>query len=207
MDCFSACFQNALRHFGIAISPELKQRLEVFGNGMQSCSIFESEERIAEAYGRSIDKLLSEWRWEKEQYLSNSWANQLLKCGIEIELRNGPIEQKKLFLDSLLKGKVCICEINENGKNVATSLCRHDILVVRYDNGLLEAHDPKVRDTTKIQNNRMITYRNNPNGTNVEINSEYFFCPDSNIMKPDTNNYQEDCGYRFIIVSKEVKKL
>lgn len=206
MDCFSACFQNAIRHFDVAISPAVKKRLEIFNNGIQSCSIFEAEERIAEAYGKSLDKFMSEWIWARNKNESVNWADQLLKCGIEIELRNGPIEQRQLFIDSLNRGKVCICEINEVGKHSDTSLCKHDILVVRYGNGVLEAHDPRVRGTKEIIRSEMITYVNNPNGINLEINGDYFFSRDVGVMKPDTNKYQQDHGYKFLIVSRVVKE-
>ena len=200
-DCFSACFQNALRHFNVPISPELKNRLEVFNNGTQSCSIFASEERIAEAYGKSLDKFMAEWRWAGNHKDSDNWANHLLNKGVEIALRNGPIEQKQLFIDSLNYGKVCICEINETGKSTDKSLCKHAILVVRCLNGILEAHDTKTPDM-KTTKNTAITYVDNPNGTNLEIDCEYFFSREIDCMKPGINEYQQDYGYKFMIVSK-----
>jgi hypothetical protein len=199
-----------VRYFGVDVSIDLQKRLEVFRNGIQNCSLFASEERIAEAYSKSINKLMTEWRWahvndykNRKEYI---WAIQLIKDGIEILIRNGPIEQKNLFLDSLAKGNVCICEINETGKKCNVSSCKHDILITRYHHGRLSAHDPKVRDSYLQYQNESFKYVSNKDGTNLEIDCEYFFGKNDNYMKPCLNEYQQDHGYKFMIISRLVER-
>ena len=206
MDCFPTCFQNAMRYFGVDVSDDLQKRLEVFRNGTQSCSILASEERIAEAYSKSINKLMTEWRWAHVNDYENKdehiWAIQLINDGIEILIRNGPIEHKHLFLDSLAKGNVCICDINETGKKNDFSSCKHDILITRYLNGRLIAHDPKARDPYLQYQNESFMYVSNKDGTNLEIDCDYFFSNDDNYMKPCLNEFQQDHGYKFMIISR-----
>jgi len=231
MDCFPTCFKNALSHFDIDISTDIQKRLEVFSNGTQSCPIYEAEERIAEVYNKSIDKLMTEWRYTQaynEKYRNkvtgymNKWAMQLIFNNIEIELRNGPIEQKQLILDSLSKGKICICEINEADKSSIvntkqdvvdnkqltirnTSGCKHDILIIRHINGILEAYDPRIRDSHFQHKNSWVKRVNNANGTNLEIDCDYFFSKENNYMKPGLNKFQQNSGYKFMIISREAK--
>lgn len=210
MDCIPVCFRNALIYFGVPVSPALRNRLQVFNSGTVHCSVFSTDERIAEAYGKSIDKLMAEWNWFRTHgkhdtrsgfITEENWASDLIENGIELDCRNGPIEQRSLILDSLHRGSVCICEISKSTKSPGYSGCKHAILLLHCINGKLIVHDPEtvnVNDALPPE----VRYGSYRNGANCIIDCDFFFSNASGSFKPLTNTFQQDCGYRFILISK-----
>jgi hypothetical protein len=208
-DCFPICFSNAMLHLDIPMTPTLKKRLEVFQNGTENCTIYASEERL-EHYERSIHKFIAEWNWalsrnndtENIHLQSEEWAKYLLKQGVTIEVRNGPIEQKKRIIDALTNGKPVICEIWVPSKKILNFEGKHFILLIALANRRLLVHDPQFENQYIHFDKDNLEYKRNECGSNFEIDSEYFFSERIGSMKPKSNPHQSDIGYKFIILSK-----
>jgi hypothetical protein len=206
-DCFPTCFRNAMLYFGVAVSPAVQQRLEAFRNGTESCTIHDPEERL-ELYERSIHKFMAEWNGalayknDTEGIYSQpgEWAQYLLEKGIELEVRNGPIEQKELIADSLSQGKLVICEIWVPSTDIPESESRHFVLLVKSVKGRLLVHDPLSKHGNLCSGS--VEYKKNGCGANGEIESGYFFSKEIGPMKPKPNPYQSDYGYKCMLVAK-----
>ena len=206
-DCFPACFTNAMLHFGIPVIPTLKKRLDVFRNGTENCLIYASEERL-EQYGRSIHKFISEWNWayrykdsnESIDYKPEDWVKYLLGMGVVLDFKNGPIEQRNLIESALSNKSVVLCEIWLPVGKMSKMECKHFVSVIKLKNNRLLIHDPQLTDL-EIHNAK-VEYKRDECGSNIEIDSEYFFSNEVGPMKPKPNEFQTDWGYKFIIISK-----
>ena len=203
-DCFPACFYNAMRHFNIPIIPALRERFDVFNSGTENCTVYASEERL-ELYYRSIHKLIAEWNWAIRHKddgngapESEEWAEYLLKMGIAIDFRNGPIEHRESITGALSNGKIVICEICISSEDIPGSGFRHFVLIVNLMHGRLFIHDP----FPAIRNIQMknIEYVNDNCGSNLIIDGDYFFSREAGPMKPEPNCFLGDSGYKFMIV-------
>jgi hypothetical protein len=208
-DCFPTCFRNALRFLGVSLTPEITRRLSQFEKGTESCRISDAEERL-ELYGRSIHKFLSEWRWavrhsndtEWPCILPEPWTLELAAAGIGLELRNGPNEQKNLFLSSLLKGYVIICDIQPFSTGISGYAGRHAVLLIGSRNGRLLVHDPMLYPSSPRGVHTSFRNISHQSGANLEIECTYFFSNDPGPFKPEPNPSQSDYGYRFLIISR-----
>lgn len=211
-DCFPACFRNAMLHFGISVTPALHKRLEVFNNGTESCSIHASEERL-ELYPRSLNKFIAEWSWalghknDMENILPEPelWAKYLLEIGIELEARNGPIENKKVIIDALQNNKIVVCDIWIPSIDFPDSKNKHYVLIAGLERGTLLIHDPLPANWSSKFVSEKVIYRKNECGTNFEIDCDYFFSDEINYMKPKPNPQRSDCDYSFLIISLKSK--
>ena len=65
-DCYPTCIRNALSHFGVTIVPSLEQRLLIFNDGAENCSMYAAKEK-KDKYERSIHKFKTEW-WRVKHY-------------------------------------------------------------------------------------------------------------------------------------------
>ena len=206
-DCFPTCFRNAMLHFDIPIVPALTKRLEVFNNGTENCTIYSSEERL-EQYERSIHKFISEWNWaygHKEDKGSvvptiEEWATYLLRMGIHLEFKNGPIEQRRIITNALTNTKLVICEIWLPSASIPNSECKHFVLIVKLIDNELFIHDPLPANCNI--NTEMPIYEVHECGSNLKMDCEYFFSNGDGPLKPKPNQYQTDWGYKFILLSK-----
>jgi hypothetical protein len=206
-DCFPTCFNNAMLHFEVPIVPVLMKRLEIFRNGTENCTIYASEERL-EQYERSIHKFISEWNWayrhrnDKDRCASESeeWTEYLLKMGINLEFKNGPIEQRDSIAAALSKNSIAICEIWIPSATIPNSEYKHFVLIVNLVHNKLLIHDPLLSDWD-IRSDK-VEYRENEYGSNFEIDYDYFFSNEVGPLKPKPNQFQTDWGYKFIVVSK-----
>lgn len=208
-DCFPTCFQNALLHFGVPITPELSKRLAVFNNGTERCPIHAAQERL-ERYPRSLNKFIAEWNRAsgqrdntvKAHVEPEAWAKYLLEMGIDLEARNGPVENKKAILDALAKNKIVICNIWIPSTDFPGSKCSHYVLIVGLAGGKLLIHDPLPVDwNIKFDTNRVV-YKKRESGVNFEIDCEYFFSNEINDMKPKPEIKRSDSDYSFLILSR-----
>jgi hypothetical protein len=208
-DCFPACFCNAMLYFDVPVAPPLAKRLHMFDQGTENCTIYSPEERL-EHYERSIHKFIAEWNWAVRQRNAaehvipepEEWAGYLLKKGIDLEARNGPVEQKERILNSLTKGKLALCETWTPSEEMPDSECRHFVLLIRTENGKLLVHDPLPAHASSQFDNGHIKYKRNECGSNFEIDCSYFFTDNIGPMKPKTNHYQTDSGYKLLLVGK-----
>jgi hypothetical protein len=112
------------------------------------------------------------------------------------------IEQRNVITDALSKGKKAICEIWIPSTEIPDSECRHFILLVALMNSKLLIHDPQSANWNLQFDSRVVAYKKNECGSNLEIDSDYFFGNEINCMKPKPNPYQTDFGYKFLLVSK-----
>ena len=186
-DCFPTCFSNAMLHLGIEIKPVLVKRLAIFKNGVESCTIYDTEERL-EIYERSIHKFIAEWNWALRHKHETGcgvlepeeWAKYLLEIGVDLEARNGPIEQKKVLIDALSKKKIAICEIWIPSADIPDSECKHDVLIVGIADAKLLIHDP-LQENENIQlDSDNIKYTKHECGSNLKIECDYFFSEEIN---------------------------
>jgi hypothetical protein len=193
-------------HFGIELEKALLERLAIFNNGTESCTIYAAQERL-ELYGKSLHKFKSEWEralriksWNFQEI--EEWAKYLLKKGINLEFKNGPIEQKDLMINSLNRGNVIICDIRIPSTLVPDSECKHAILIVKLENNKLLIHDPLSSNLDMQFTSDSYKYKENEWGTNLEIDCNYFFDKEINYMKPLPNPSRSDLGYSFIVFSR-----
>jgi hypothetical protein len=208
-DCFPTCFRNAMLHFGIPLTPELSKRLEVFNNGTERCPIHAAQERL-EQYPRSLNKFIAEWNWASGQknntknprFKPEAWAKYLLETGIDLEARNGPIENKKVILDALSKNKIVICNIWIPSTDFPGSKCSHYVLLVGLAGGKLLVHDPLPADWNVKFNTNRVAYKKHELGVNFEIDCEYFFSNEINDIKPKLETKRSDSDYSFLILSR-----
>lgn len=208
-DCFPACFCNAMHYFGIEITPALRNRLDAFTCGMESCTIHENEERL-ERYERSIHKFMAEWAWAQRcrenaegMYTKpETWARGLLEKGIALELRNGPIEQQSLLMAGLSRGSVVLCEVWVLPPDIPDSESRHFILIIKAKSGALLAHDPLLIHSGMRFGSDAIRHGTDECGANFEIACEYFFSEQTGPLKPKPNPYQTGYGYKFMLVAR-----
>ena len=207
-DCFPTCFGNAMFHFGVAMTPALQKRLALFKDGTESCTIYAPQERL-ENYERSIHKFAAEWHWalghtnDTGRYQPQQWATDLIKAGIEIEARNGPVEQQKLIIDSLKNGTIAICEIWIPSDEIPDSESKHFVLIIKLAGGKLFMHDPLPGDRSVLFDSDNVAYAENECGSNLRIDSNYFFSNEIAYMKPKPNPFQQDYGYKFLLISKK----
>jgi hypothetical protein len=209
MNCFPACFFNVMRHFGIATTPDVSARLAVFEHGTQRGPVFAPEERVAEAYGASLQKLLSEWRWaqahrnhtRREAHEAAPWADYLLEMGITIETRNGPIEHKVRVLTALARGSLGICDVWAPSEIAAQSESKHAVVVLGQSGNRLLIHDPQPNPGVSPSGAQKVGYVERDCGSNIEVDCDYFFGGEHGFMKPKPNPYQQDSGYRIVLVS------
>ncbi|MCP4763148.1 MAG: hypothetical protein GY870_15340, partial [archaeon] len=129
------------------------------------------------------------------------WAQYLLKMGIKIEARNGPIENKKIILEALGKKKLIICDIWIPSIDFPDSKSKHYILIVNSMNKKLFIHDPLPANWNRKINSQKVKYRKNECGTNFEIDCDYFFSEKIDTMKPKPCPQRSDCDYSFLILS------
>lgn len=208
-DCFPTSFRNAMLHFGITVTPVLMERLAVFNNGTENCTIHVAQERL-EIYSRSLNKFIAEWNWATCQRdgMGSSltepeeWAQYLIEIGIDIDARNGPIENKKVIIDSLNMNKVVICDIWIPSIDFPDSKSKHYVLLVKIANSKLFLHDPLPANWNRKFDSDKVTFAKNECGTNYVIDCDYFFSNEINYMKPKPNQKRSDCDYSFLIVSR-----
>ena len=208
-DCFPTCFRNAMLHLGVAVTPVLEKRLAVFNSGTESCTIHAAQERL-EIYSRSLNKFIAEWNWASghEDDTGNSltepeeWSKYLIGMGIDLEARNGPIENKKVIIDALNKNKVVICDIWIPSTGIPDSKSKHYVLIAELAGGKLLIHDPLPANWNSQFDSEKVEYTKNECGTNYEIDCDYFFSEEINYMKPKPNPKRSDCDYSFLIVSR-----
>ena len=207
-DCFPTCFRNAMLHLGIAVTPVLMKRLAIFNNGTENCTIHASQERL-ETYPRSLNKLIAEWNWalghknDTGSFLPQpeAWAIYLLEMGIDLEARNGPIENKNVIIDALHKNKIAICDIWIPSTGIPDSKSKHYVLIAELAGGKLLIHDPLPANWNSQFDSEKVEYTKNECGTNYEIDSDYFFSEEINYMKPKPNPQRSDCDYSFLLLS------
>jgi hypothetical protein len=208
-DCFPSCFCNALRYFGVSITASLQKRLEIFNNGIESGTLFDSEERL-ELYGRSIHKFMAEWTWavrceadaEGIYTKPEAWAQELLKNGIGLELRNGPIEQQSLLMAQLSQGSIILCEVWIPRPDIPDAASRHFVLILGEEAGKLHVHDPLLNEDTLPYAFNKAVVKQSKYGANVVIDRDYFFGNWSGPLTPKPNPFQTDYEYKFLLVSK-----
>jgi hypothetical protein len=208
-DCFPTCFCNALRYFGISITASLQKRLEIFNKGIESGTLFDSEERL-EIYGRSIHKFMAEWTWavrceadaEGIYTKPEAWAQELLKNGIGLELRNGPIEQESFLIAELSQGSIILCEVWIPRPDFLHSASRHFVLILGEEAGELLVHDPLLNKETLPYAFIKAVVKQIECGANVAIDRDYFFGSRSGPLKPKPNPFQTNYEYKFLLVSK-----
>lgn len=209
-DCYPTCFRNAFKHFDVKINSSLENRLLVFDNGAENCSMAAAREK-REKYERSIHKFKTEW-WKANHYQSytgsdlpklDDWALYLMKEGIDLCFRNGPIEQKAFLLDELLKNKLVICPIMIPSSSEPEETSRHSVLIVNTFNEFLYIHDPLESNLKMAENNNNYQYINHHSGVNLKIRSNFFFKEDKMFMKPEVNPNKSDTGYTFVTISRK----
>jgi hypothetical protein len=209
-DCFPTCFSNAMLYLDVPVIPALEKRLEVFNNGTENCTIYSSEEKL-EQYERSIHKLISEWNWACNHYedeipnipMAEIWAKYLFDIGINIEFKNGPIEQSRIIKEALAKNKIVICETLEPSSGVTNSEAKHFVLIVKLLENVLLIHDPLLVNRTI--SSETFRCKLDECGSNIEMDCDYFFSHESGPLKPKPNQYQTDWGYKFLLISKYTK--
>lgn len=208
-DCFPTCFRNAMLHFGIAVTPVLDKRLALFHYGTESCIIHASQERL-EIYARSLNKFIAEWNWASGHKNDTgcsltepeAWATYLLEMGIDIEARNGPIENKNVIIHALAENKIAIGDVWIPSTDFPDSKSKHYVLIAGLSNGKLLIHDPLPDNWNNQFDSEKIKYTKNECGTNYEIDCDYFFSEEINTMKPKPNPKRTDCDYSFLIMSR-----
>jgi hypothetical protein len=190
-------------YFNIPVVPVLEKRLEVFSNGTESCTIYSSEEKL-EQYERSIHKFISEWNWAynhcEDKNSAEIWATHLLEMGVNLEFKNGPIEQQGVIKDALINNRIVICETLEPSSCITNSEAKHFVLIVKLLENVLLIHDPLLINRTVISGN--LKCKLHECGSNLEIDCDYFFSNESGPLKPKPNRYQTDWGYKFILISR-----
>jgi hypothetical protein len=204
-------------HFGTEVTPALMKRLAVFNNGTESFTRYDVQEK-QERYGRSIHKFMEEWHWasrtknhtknfpEQSYPEPEEWAKYLLETGIDIELRNGPIEQKNVIVDALIGNKLVICNIWIPSKDIPDAEYKHDVLIVGLAKGKLLIHDPLSANLNLRFDTDKAEYTKNKYGSNLEIDCDYFFSEEFNYMKPQPNPYRLEHGYKFLLLSRSIVK-
>jgi hypothetical protein len=113
-------------------------------------------------------------------------------------------EQRKIITEALASNKLIICETLEPSQNIQNSEAKHFVLIVKSLDNKLFIHDPLLL-------NRAITSEKFKNsldecGSNLEMDCDYFFSNETGPIKPKPNQYQTDWGYKFILISRLVKK-
>ena len=125
-----------------------------------------------------------------------------MEKGVDLELRNGPIEQRKLITSALTENKIAICEIWIPPADIPDSECKHDVLIVGLANHKLLIHDPLPANWDIQFDSDNVKYTKNECGANLEIDCDYFFSDEINYMKPKPNPFQTDYGYKFLLLSR-----
>jgi hypothetical protein len=196
-------------HFGVTITPVLNKRLAIFNNSIESCTIHASQERL-ELYPRSLNKFVTEWNWALGHRNDTgsinpepeAWAKYLLEQGIDLEARNGPIENKNVIIEALTENRIVICDIWIPSTDFPDSKCKHYVLIAGLANGKLFIHDPLPANRNIQFDSEKVEYNKNACGTNFEIDCDYFFNEEINYMKPKSSLQRSDCDYSFLILSR-----
>jgi hypothetical protein len=134
-----------------------------------------------------------------------NWAKYLLDMGVVLEFKNGPIEQRNLIESALSNKSIVLCEIWLPIGKMANTECKHFVFIVKLAHNRLLIHDPQYMNL-EIQSAK-VEHKRDECGSNIEIDSEYFFSNEVGPMKPKPNKFQTDWGYKFIIVSKQLKEI
>jgi hypothetical protein len=208
-NCFVTCFRNAMEHFSIPSTPPLERWLAIFDNGMESCTISAAQVGLVK-YGRSLRRFNAEWQRAQLYQMQDrkriaepmEWAQYLLGQGIELIIRNGPIEQKDLILCSVKEKKLAICDIAVPASNNPTIACKHAILIISNDGQYLYAHDPLEDNKNHEYDTSKVRYLQHEDGANLRLDCAWFFSLNEEMMKPKPNPTFSDCEYSFVLVGK-----